>query len=213
MSEPQVLDIGCGEGQPTVELARLTDGTVTGIDIDAASLEFLEQRAEEAGVADRVNTVKGSYMEMDFPEGHFDLIWAEATLHVVGLEDGIREVSRFIRPGGHFVIHEMVLFDSDYPEEMDDAWDGFIAGMPTPEDLIEICAKYGLEEVGHFLLEEKAWETMYFEPLDRRVEGLREKYSDDPESLALLEEEEQNNEVFRRYQKWWRSGYFVLRKR
>jgi len=34
MDKPCILDIGCGTGLTTIELARLSDGEIIGIDID-----------------------------------------------------------------------------------------------------------------------------------------------------------------------------------
>ena len=34
LDRPRILDIGCGSGAPTIELARLSDGEIIGIDID-----------------------------------------------------------------------------------------------------------------------------------------------------------------------------------
>src|SRR5262245_36305077 len=48
----RVLDVGCGCGDTTVELARRVapDGTVVGIDISAVMLERARQTAREQGV-------------------------------------------------------------------------------------------------------------------------------------------------------------------
>ena len=41
MENPCILDIGCGSGTPSIELAKLSDGEITGIDIDQAALDKL----------------------------------------------------------------------------------------------------------------------------------------------------------------------------
>jgi ubiquinone/menaquinone biosynthesis C-methylase UbiE len=213
MERPNILDAGCGSGQPTVELAILSNGNVVGIDLNAKDLERLEARASEAGVADRVRTVNGSYMEMEFPEGSFDLIWAEATIHVVGIEAGVRELSRFLGQGCHMVIHEMILNTSDFPKELLDIYDGFFGTMETVEGFRDIFDRCGFDEVGHFTLPEDAWEGMYFIPLFERMDELQTSYRDDPEITAELNREREQNELLRKYQEWWGSAYFIMRKR
>ena len=37
--KPRILDIGCGSGVPSIHLAKLSDGYITGIDIDEPALE------------------------------------------------------------------------------------------------------------------------------------------------------------------------------
>ncbi|UCG30431.1 MAG: class I SAM-dependent methyltransferase [candidate division WOR-3 bacterium] len=43
---PNILDIGCGTGVVTLELARLSKGRVVGVDIDQTALDKLKQSIE-----------------------------------------------------------------------------------------------------------------------------------------------------------------------
>ena len=45
--KPRILDIGCGTGVPTLELARLTNGEITGLDIDEEQLGRLLKKCEK----------------------------------------------------------------------------------------------------------------------------------------------------------------------
>ena len=49
MDRPRILDIGCGSGIPTLELARLSQGEVIGIDIDQPALDKFDIRTRQAG--------------------------------------------------------------------------------------------------------------------------------------------------------------------
>ena len=53
MDKPRILDIGCGTGIPTMELARLSNGRITGLDIDKTALNELYIKIEKAGLSDR----------------------------------------------------------------------------------------------------------------------------------------------------------------
>ena len=64
LERPRILDIGCGRGEPTIELAKLSGGTVTGLDIDQSALDELDRRAEEEGLSDRISTVNRSASEI-----------------------------------------------------------------------------------------------------------------------------------------------------
>jgi ubiquinone/menaquinone biosynthesis C-methylase UbiE len=72
-----IVDIGCGDGGPTVELARLSDGCVVGVDVDGGILEDLRRRAVTSGCGDRVFAVKGSIRDACFGEESLDVVWAE----------------------------------------------------------------------------------------------------------------------------------------
>src|SRR4030042_4912787 len=67
LDKPRILDIGCGSGVPTMELARLSDGEVIGMDIDQGLLDVLRENTEKAGLSDRVKVIKRSLFDMEFP--------------------------------------------------------------------------------------------------------------------------------------------------
>jgi ubiquinone/menaquinone biosynthesis C-methylase UbiE len=48
LNKPRILDIGCGAGVPTMELAGLSSGQITGVDINQSLLDRLERKIKEA---------------------------------------------------------------------------------------------------------------------------------------------------------------------
>ena len=78
--QPRILDIGCGPGGPTLELARLSGGHVIGTDIHQPYLDSLFQKIEEARLSDRVEAMNCPMFEMGFPGESFDIIWAEGSI-------------------------------------------------------------------------------------------------------------------------------------
>jgi len=101
-----ILDIGCGSGVPTLELARQCNGKIVGLDINRFLLNFLEKKIQKAGLSDRVRAVQCSMFELDFSSESFDVIWAEGSISVIGFKKGIRNWRRFIKPGGYLVVFD-----------------------------------------------------------------------------------------------------------
>jgi cyclopropane fatty-acyl-phospholipid synthase-like methyltransferase len=66
LDKPRILDAGCGSGLPTIELAKLSNGRVVGIDIDQSLLTELDRRIGRENLSDRVETRKCSMLELDF---------------------------------------------------------------------------------------------------------------------------------------------------
>ena len=62
-----VLDVGCGPGHYSVELARRGAARVVGVDFAPAMIRLAEERAAVVGVADRCRFVIGDFMS--FPQG------------------------------------------------------------------------------------------------------------------------------------------------
>lgn len=69
----EIADIGCGVGMQTVELARICpECRITALDIYQPYLDALRQSAEDAGVSERMTTVRASMHDLPFPDASFD---------------------------------------------------------------------------------------------------------------------------------------------
>ena len=58
IKEPCILDVGCGSGIPTIELAKLSKGHVTGIDIDEDSLKILKRKIKDFELKNQISVIK-----------------------------------------------------------------------------------------------------------------------------------------------------------
>lgn len=212
LEAPRILDIGCGRGGPTLELAALTDGEVVGLDIDRRSLDELSARIAELGLSGRVRAVLGSMMKMDFEIESFDIIWAEASLHAVGFEEGLDEVRRFLKTGGFLVIHDMVWVRPNPPRELVEYWQSKNATIRTAPEYGAEIPRHGYEIVGYFALPENFWWFEYFEPFERLIRELRERHREDGEILSMLEREEKEIDVHKKYPTDFGSAFFAMRK-
>lgn len=90
----RALDVGCGEGMLTRQLAGLAD-EVVGIDVDRASIELANTRPV-AGVT----YVEGDVLDHRFETASFDVVTSVAALHHMGTEVGLRRMAELVRPGG-----------------------------------------------------------------------------------------------------------------
>ncbi|MCJ2564078.1 MAG: methyltransferase domain-containing protein [Candidatus Thermoplasmatota archaeon] len=212
MNRPDILDIGCGNGEPTLELAKLSNGIVTGIDIDQASLDELDRKARELDSSDRVRTMNMSLRDIDFPDGSFDIIWAEGSIFVIGFEKGLMEWRRLIRPKGFLVVHEMCWLRPDPPHEIRVYWERMYPGICTVEEDVDAVPGCGYRFVGHFPLPDDAWWHLYYKPLEERIRAFRREYRDDPRSLAVLDKQQSEVDLYRKHSKWYGSAFFVMQK-
>jgi len=99
--DARVLDVGCGPGTITADLAaRVPGGDVTGID---AAADVLAQAREEAGRRGQRNVRfdTGDVYDLDFADGTFDVVHAHQVLqHLTDPVAALREMRRVCRPGG-----------------------------------------------------------------------------------------------------------------
>jgi SAM-dependent methyltransferase len=212
LDRPRILDIGCGRGGPTLELARLSGGEVIGVDIDRVGLDELAAAAEQAGLSHRVRAVNGSLLSMDFPAESFDIIWSEGSIQFIGFEQGLSEWRHFIKPEGFLVVHAATWLRPHPPAEIVCRWD-------TPRLVTRMAAEYiahipagGYELIGHFPLPDDFWWLDYYVPLQERVFELRKEYAGDQEMQEALDRQQQEIDVYRHHVKWAGSAYYLMQK-
>ncbi len=101
-----LLDVGCGPGSITVDLASRV-GRVIGVDLAEGVLKEARERAE--GVAN-VSFQAADVYDLPFEDGAFDVVHAHQTLqHLADPVRALREMRRVCRPGGIVAAR-----DSDY---------------------------------------------------------------------------------------------------
>ena len=134
IAEPQpgrALELGCGEGGDAIWLAG-QGWRVTAVDISATALQRMAERAEAAGVGDRVVGERHD-LARTFPTGSFDLV-AALYLHTpfdFPRARVLQEAARAVRTGGLLLIVEHAStapWSWNQDREM---------RFPTPEEILD----------------------------------------------------------------------------
>ena len=105
VADNRVLDFGCGAGEESVYLAKL-GARVTAIDVSPRGIALTRARAEANGVADLVDAWLMRCDPTAFSDASFDVVHGFGILHHIGLQNGLAEVHRLLRPGGRGVFWE-----------------------------------------------------------------------------------------------------------
>ena len=191
LENPRILDIGCGSGVPTMELAKLSDGEVIGIDIDPDLLDILNRKIEQEGLTNRVKAIKCSLLDIKFLDNSFDIIWAEGSITTLGVEKSLREWNRLLKPKGFLVIHDEIkhFFKKRH-----------------------IVASCGYKLIEHFSLPEEAWWEEYYSPLEIKIKELYKKYSNAPDALEVLNIHQNEVDVVKASPKSFHSVFCIMQK-
>jgi ubiquinone/menaquinone biosynthesis C-methylase UbiE len=106
----RVLDVGCGPGTITVDLAGLVDpAVVTAVEVTDAALDLARQEAARRGRSN-VEFVVSDIHALGFPDDTFDVVHAHQVLqHIADPVTALREMRRVCKPGGVVAAR-----DSDY---------------------------------------------------------------------------------------------------
>jgi demethylmenaquinone methyltransferase/2-methoxy-6-polyprenyl-1,4-benzoquinol methylase len=109
----RVLDLGCGTGDLTINIARLAGESVaiTGFDYSLPMLERARQKADKAGLRNRINFIHGEATQLPFPDGHFDCVGISFAFRNLTYKNPLAfphlaEVKRVLKSGGRYVIVE-----------------------------------------------------------------------------------------------------------
>jgi SAM-dependent methyltransferase len=106
----RVLDVGCGTGALTAELARRTRGEAIGLDIDPEMVAFAQQYAPD------VRFEQGDALDLPYPNDHFDVVCCHfLLLWVADPERAVCEMARVTRAGGSV----LVCAEPDYGARID----------------------------------------------------------------------------------------------
>ena len=110
----RVLDIGCGWGGMAITLAKLEKVEVLGITLSEQQLALARQRAEAAGVADRVKFELIDYRDLAAREaGQFDRIVSVGMFEHVGapnFETFFRAAANLMTADGVMLLHTIGRF-------------------------------------------------------------------------------------------------------
>jgi trans-aconitate 2-methyltransferase len=96
-----VLDVGCGDGKVTAEIARrVPEGRVVGVDWSEDMIELARRLIQDPNIAFRVMDAQA----LDF-HSEFDAVFSNSALHWVADHEAVaRGIAKSLKPGGRIVL-------------------------------------------------------------------------------------------------------------
>ncbi|MEZ6852935.1 MerR family transcriptional regulator [Halodesulfovibrio aestuarii] len=208
-SKPKILDIGCGSGNNAVDLAKMSFGTITAMDIYEPYLHETRANAIAAGVSNRIITQKGDMAKLPFKTGQFDIIWSEGASYIMGFDAALTYWKQFIKPQGYLVISEAVWLKEDNTEELQNFWKEAYPAMRNSKKNINAIKEKGYTLLENFVIADSNWDIFY-DALELHVKNLpsellKEAYAED--ILELIHREIQ---LYRRYRGHYGYEFYVM---
>jgi len=207
----RIVDIGCGNGAQTIELAKHTPGTILAMDNHQSFLDELDRRARAAGVRDKIRLSLRDMHTLTAGDGPFDLVWSEGALFVVGFREGVTMCRSLMAAGGGTAVSELCWLKPNPPAECREFFAGVYPAMADVDANLAMIRACGYEVLEQFAQPESAWWEPYCLPLQERLRMLRDKYAGDSDRLGMMEPIEKEIDIYRKYSAYYGNVFFVMR--
>ena len=191
----RVLDIASGRGGPALVLAETFGCSIRGVEITPNFHAVAVERAEAAGVAERLVFELGDGAAATLePEAYDAALCLGASFVYGSLADTVEALVPAVRPGGHVVVGEPYWRRLPLPDDYADRREPWT----TLEGTVTVLETSGLRVVSVIASSEDDWdryETLHWQA----VESWLAANPDDPDAVETRERHERHKRTYLRH--------------
>ncbi len=212
-TSPRILDVGCGPGQQSIELAKLSQGVVSALDIHAPFLKELAARAHKEALNGKIIPIHGSMSSITLPDASFELLWSEGAIYIIGFEAGLKQWRRLLVKDGWLVASHLSWLKEEIPTSPRTFWNKNYPAISSVKNNLLIAEAQGYTNEAHFTLPEDGWWREYYNPISEKLESLRKKYYGIQEAERRIADMQEEIDLYREYSDCYGYVFYIMRKK
>lgn len=171
----KALDLGCGRGTETLQAAAAVgnQGFVWGLDLTPRMLEIARERARSENM-DQIEFIQGTMEEIPLPDASLDAVLSNCAInHAPDKLRVYREIFRVLKPGGRFVVSD-IMTDNPLPQEIKEDPEAIAAcfgGAITVREYEQALAAAGFPEID--IYKERRYLKNGYDMISRTFRGVK----------------------------------------
>lgn len=174
--QSRVLDLACGKGAVSVNIAKKLSCTIKGIDIIPEFIDFAINKAKEFGVGELCEFVVGDITESVKTEKDYDIVILGSVGDVLGnSEETITLLKNTVKKGGYIIIDDAYGSDKNSKK------------YPTREQWLTIFNNTGVRLIDEKIIEDDELASLNNEQQELIVKRANELKEELPEKAHLFD--------------------------
>ncbi|MFC1512446.1 class I SAM-dependent methyltransferase [bacterium] len=209
----KILDIGCGSGKQTFDLAAITKSEILAIDNYQGFIDQLNEKAKTIGLADRVIGETRDMCNLPYKDNSFDIIWCEGAIYNIGFEKGLNEWNHLLKQNGYIALTEVAWLKNDIPVSLKHFFEQEYPAIKQYKQNIDLIKNAGYKLIDSFILPDNTWRDDYYIPLEKQIPIFRKKYADNKEAQDFFDSLETEINMFNKYSEFYGYVFYIMQKK
>ncbi len=205
--ELAILDIACGVGTQTVLLANFFENaTIEAIDLFRHYINEVEEKIALNNLSNRVHVYRMDMNDLDFANEEFDILFCEASIHIMGFKKALKEWKRLLKVNGYLVASDISWISAPSVESRK-FWKNNYEEVDSIKNKIKIIEKEGYEFIDYAVVPKEDWKN-YFSALEKNLA----KISSDGSAKVFINELKKEISVYMKNSDDYSYVFYVMRK-